>query len=311
MPNPVAGGGQDAFGGARVFGLEPGGKGISEQHDVPAIADGVGSVDGRTKRLRVPARQTALRGKAQQTLAESGHCRQAVARMHQPAKTAGIGRIARQVRNQPRLQVQPMAASGLMQDLDLHARHVDAGRAFALAGLAGDAEIERVTHFVGGERVLAELTGKRESETVGAAAGDMLLVGCDAVGRAHHAGLRLSASAIVVAHLGGAEEPAPIGPIQPCVQRQRRIARLEAEQAAVVHPGRIDDLAGIERAFGIEGFFDLPERANQLRSEHALVKLGAHQPVAMLAGMGTLVALDQLHRFLSDRSEGLDVLLLL
>ena len=32
------------------------------------------------------------------------------------------------------------------QHLDLHARHVDAGRAFAPAGLAGDAKLHRLRH---------------------------------------------------------------------------------------------------------------------------------------------------------------------
>src|SRR5262249_57872412 len=71
--------------------------------------------------------------------------------------------------------------------LDLHARHVDAGRAFAPAGLAGDAELHGLRHLVGGERVTAELTGDGEAKRVGEPARDVALVAGDAIARAHNA----------------------------------------------------------------------------------------------------------------------------
>ena len=73
----------------------------------------------------------------------------------------------------------------MMQELDLHPRHVDAGRAFALAALARDAQLHRLAHACGDERFGAELTRKSQPQGVGAAAGQVLLVAGGAVGGAH------------------------------------------------------------------------------------------------------------------------------
>src|SRR3954471_17042634 len=97
----------------------------------------------------------------------------------------------------------------VVQELDLHLGHVDAGRAFAPAALAGDAEIERLLHLARGEGVGPELAGDRKPQGSGAASREMLLVAGRAVGRARGAARELAAGAVVVAHLDGAAEPAP------------------------------------------------------------------------------------------------------
>src|SRR5262245_56231035 len=104
--------------------------------------------------------------------------------------------------------------------LDLHARHVDAGRALAAAGLARDAELQRLGHLLGGERVRSELPGDRKSQRVGAPARDVALLARDAIRGAHHATVDLAAGAVVVAHLDRALKTAagagPSGPVELC-----------------------------------------------------------------------------------------------
>ncbi len=177
--------------------------------------------------------------------------------------------------------------------LDLHARHVDAGRAFAPAGLAGDAELQRLRHLVGGERVGAELAGDGEAQRIGAPARHVALVAGDAIGRAHHAAGELAAGAVVVAHLDRALETAAGarigGPVERRGHRLAVIAGAVAEQAAVVELGRAHDLAGIEQAVRIEAVLHLLEGAHEPRAEHRRVELRAHDAVAVLAGMRALV----------------------
>ena len=55
------------------------------------------------------------------------------------------------------------------QEFDLHARHVDAGRTFALAALARDAQVERVLDGI--LAFFAQLSGKREAKRVRPSAG--------------------------------------------------------------------------------------------------------------------------------------------
>ena len=153
---------------------------------------------GRRRLAERPVRRSVERGEA----------RDGVARIHQRRQARGIGRIARQVGDQPVAQGQAAAPVGGGQHLDLHLRHVDAGRAFAPAALAGDAQLHRLQHLVGGERVGSELAGDGEPQRVGAAARHVALVAGDAEGRAHDAAGVLAAFAVVVAHLDRALETA-------------------------------------------------------------------------------------------------------
>ena len=197
--------------------------------------------------------------------------------------------------------------------LDLHARHVDAGGAFAPAGLAGDAELERLRHLVRGQRVGAELARDREAQRIGAAAGDVALVAGDAVARAHDAAGERAAGAVVVAHLDRALETAAgagIGrPVEPRIDLVGVVIRRVTEQRAVVEFRRIDDLARIEAVVRIEARLDLLERAHQLRPEHLVVEFRAHDAVAVLARMRALVGLHHVEGFLGDRAHRLDVVL--
>ena len=62
----------------------------------------------------------------------------------------------------------------VMQVLHLHLRHVDAGRAIALAALAADAEIQRVVHFVAGDAIAADLARRLPAAACSATAVSML-----------------------------------------------------------------------------------------------------------------------------------------
>src|SRR5947208_2350232 len=90
-----------------------------------------------------------------------------------------------------------------MQELDLHARHVDARRAFALASLAADAQLHRLADLLARDAFRPEPAREREPQRVRAPACEVLLVARDAVARAHRAGVELAAVAVVVAHLDG------------------------------------------------------------------------------------------------------------
>ena len=131
----------------------------------------------------------------------------------------GVRRIARQIADQAIAQRQAVLREARRLHLDFHARHVDAGRAFALAGLARHAQFHGLGHVVAGQRVGAELAGQREAQRVGAAARDMRFVARHAIARAHGAALGFAAGAVVVAHLDGRLQPAAgariVGPVEP------------------------------------------------------------------------------------------------
>ena len=198
--------------------------------------------------------------------------------------------------------------------LDLHARHVDAGRAFAPAALARDAELHRLGHLVGGERVRPELPGDRKPQRIGAPARDVALLARHAIGRAHHAAVGFAAGAVVVAHLDRALETAArarIGrPVERGLHLLRAILRPVAELAAVIEFRRAHDLARIEQALRIEPVLHLLERLHQPLAEHELVEFRAHDAVAVLAGMRALVVAHHREGFLGDGAHRLHVLLL-
>src|SRR5690348_9539701 len=121
----------------------------------------------------------------------------------------------------------------------------------------------------------------------------MHLVAGRAVRRAHHAALELAAGSVVVAHLDRALEaaagPRIAGPVEHGFQLARAIIRRIAEQRAIVHFRRVDDLAGIEQISGIEAPLDLLEVGYDARAEDRLVKFRADDAIAMLAGMRAFV----------------------
>ena len=83
--------------------------------------------------------------------------REAPGGVHHPREAARERGAARQVGDE--LVLEPVAVLLLIvvEELGLHPGHVDAGRALALAGLAADAQVERLVERRRGEGVGAEL----------------------------------------------------------------------------------------------------------------------------------------------------------
>ena len=88
-----------------------------------------------------------------------------------------------------------------MQELGLHAGHVHACGALALAAFALYAQVHGLFHLRACEPLRAELTRQRQTQGIGASAGQVLLVAGHPVRRAHRAGIKLAAVPVVVAHL--------------------------------------------------------------------------------------------------------------
>jgi hypothetical protein len=210
--------------------------------------------------------------------------------------------VARQVRDEAVAPREAVAALVLRGELDLHARHVDARRALALATLAGDAQLERFAHRFAREVLALDLAGEREPQGVGAPAREVALGARGAIARAHGAGVELAAVAIVVAHLDGAGEPAPLAPVERRRRGLRRVAGAIAEERAVVLARRVHDLARVHQALRVEPALDLREARREARPEERRDPFGAHQAVAVLARIAALVAPDQVRGFLGDRA---------
>ena len=176
--NAITRGLEHAQRGDRVLRLEVVVERVGEQDDVAVLRRTylIASGGRLQERAGLPLRQAALRREADQLLAERREDRYAVAQVDERRQTRGDRRIAREEGDEPVLQSPAVAAVVVMEKLDLHPRHVDAGRAFALAALAADAEIERLVERVGGESIRSKLPGDREPQRIRAAAGEMLLV---------------------------------------------------------------------------------------------------------------------------------------
>ncbi len=181
-----------------------------------------------------------------------------------------VRRIARQIADQPVVQRQAEFFRARAQHFDLHPRHVDAGRTFAPARLAGDAEFERLGHVVGGQRIRPKLAGDGKPQRIGAAARHVALVKGDAVTRAHDAACKCAAGAVVVAHLDRALEAAAgsgIGrPVERGLHLIGAIVRAVAEIRAVIEFRRAHDLAGIEQVLRIEAVLHLLRRRAPVRA---------------------------------------------
>ncbi len=259
-----------------------------------------------------PGGQVAPGAEAGDPFTDGSQQADAVAQVQQRSEGGGYRRIARQVGDQAVAQgvAEPGRPRG--QHLDLHARHVHAGGAFALAGLARDTQGHGVGHGVRAEGVRSQLSRQGQAQAVGPAARDMLLVAGGAVGGAHGPARAFAAGAIVIALLDSALQTADcariVGPVQHRLEVFHRIVGGIAEQVALIEIGRAHDLAGIEIAGGIEQVFHLLEGALQARAEHGLVELAAHDAVAVLARVRALELAHHGEGFLGDGAHGGHVL---
>jgi hypothetical protein len=139
----------------RVLGLEIVGEGVDEQHDVGAGVGGRGRL--AQERVAAPPWQRPARRQARPALGQPLHSGQRFAQVGEPRYRSGPRRQARQVGDQAILERETVRALPVVLELDLHFRHVDAGRAVATATLAADAQRQRRAHRFTGE-IRAELT---------------------------------------------------------------------------------------------------------------------------------------------------------
>ena len=131
---------------------------IGEQDDFPAAFRPDRNVRG-SKHITAPFRQIPARADPDELLRQAARrSRAGVAQIGerrdsvQPSARNAADRRCSRSRN-----VRPCVACPCRQHLDLHLGHVDAGGAFAPAGLAGDAKLQRIHHRVGCERVGTKL----------------------------------------------------------------------------------------------------------------------------------------------------------
>ena len=288
-------------------------EGVGKEHDFRAAGRAM-RLGPRRENPIPPARQGPPAAQPGQGLQRARQSRDLIAQIEDGWDLRRVGCVARQERNQAIAQAIATAGQSRGLDFEFHARHVDAGRAFAATGFAGHTQLHRCGHRVRRECVRAELAGECQSKSIGAAARDMLLVTGDAIAGAHGAAIAFAAGAVVVAHLDGALEPAGsarvLGPVQLRRDGCRLIGRSVAQEAAVVEAGRPHDSAGIENACGIKPILDRLESADNASAVHRLVEFGAHQSVAVLAGMRSLVGAHERKRFLGDGAHGLQVYVL-
>ena len=96
---------------------------------------------GRHEHVAAEGGQGAARADAGKALEQLSQQRAAVAQIGQRREARREAGIAREIADQAVAQGQAMRGRARGEHLDLHLGHVDAGRAFVAAGLAGDAEL--------------------------------------------------------------------------------------------------------------------------------------------------------------------------
>src|SRR6516164_3638649 len=177
--------------------------------------------------------------------------------------------------------------------LDLHARHVDAGRAFAPASFAGDAKLHGLDHLVRAQRVASELAGDGEAQRIGAPARDVALVAGHAIARAHDATGEHATGAVVVAHFDRALKTAAgarIGrPVELRADVLAAIVRPVAEDAAIVELRRAHDLAWFVEAHLTDSLLDVFDCATIPLAEHLGVAFVAHDAFTVVSRMPAFV----------------------
>ena len=153
----VAGGVQHARRGERVLALEDAVEGVDEEQR--RLGAGARRGDRRLgareqrpvarapERVAAPGRQATPRRQAEQPLGECRRAGNAVAQVGEPRHAAGRMGVVGQVRDQAVLQRVAVPLLVVMEELDLHPRHVDAGRALALAALAADAKVRAASRL--------------------------------------------------------------------------------------------------------------------------------------------------------------------
>ena len=166
------------------------------------------------------------------------------------------------------------------EHLVLDLRHIDAGGALGLAGLALDAEVERLRDAIAGQVRGGQAAVERLPQQVRPAAGRVLLVAGDHEGGAHRA-VELAAGALPVALLQRPGEAAVGAEVEHGARPL--VDRLRPQPQVVLEGRRVDDLAGVEQPLRVEGALEVAEGPDQRRAEQPLHEDAPHDAVAVLA----------------------------
>jgi hypothetical protein len=138
-------------GRAGVLRLEPRGEGVDQQRD---LRTPVGAHRRRGKeRARMEGGEMPAGADPGEPLGPAREGRPRVADGEQPAEAVQPRGQPRQVGHHPVLHPQSVPALAMPEHLQLHPRHVHAGGALAPAALAAHAEVERLRHRLGDQRV--------------------------------------------------------------------------------------------------------------------------------------------------------------
>ena len=316
---------QHAVGCPGVVGFEVAVEGVDEQHHAAFGAHHRGDVhtrQGRVERVRgLPGRQRTLGAQPGHALGQASQPRPAVTQIEQRRQLTGQACIAGQVGNELILQGVPVVLLVVVRELDFHLGHVHTRGALAFATFATHAQVHGVPQRRVGQRLGAELSRERQTQGVGAPAGEVLLVTRDAVAWAHGAGVKLAAVAVVVAHLHGFGKPLrrvasstrcthrfchrvrrdiPGAPVQRRLDRDHAVCRWKAEQALVVHLGWVDHARRAVQADRIHPLLDLTERLVNLVAKLPADPFAAAQAVAVLAAVSPFELSDQLGSFVGN-----------
>ena len=179
------------------------------------------------------------------------------------------------------------------EELGLVGGHVDVDRAFALAALAREAEVERVLDaLVAASRLPSDFALQQLPQQMRAAARGVLLLARDHVARAHRAALVLAARADTDAaqRRAGEAEPWSSGN-RKCVSGCGRLVVGAETQVSCGWRASIS-LPGFILRSRIPERLELAERLHQLLAEHLRQQRGARLAVAVLAGERAAVSDD-------------------
>ena len=169
------------------------------------------------------------------------HCASASARLRIHER-----RIARQARDDAILRSPAMLLAIVIQELDLHARHVDAGRTLAPAAFAADAQIQHVVHALRRQRIASELPGQCVSRNALARPRVTSCSSCVAMNDGHITSAFLRHAPLLL-HISTAPENPPQSDQSSAVSSLIGcVARRIAKERTIVHQRRAHDLAGIE-----------------------------------------------------------------
>ena len=173
-----------------------------------------------------------------------------------------------------------LAAVFLSERLLLELGHIHAGRTFALAGLAAQAEIEGVGQG-GIMQAVRQITGQGGAEQVGPPPRAVDLVLRRLEGGAHHIDFQLAANAGAVAHFHGLSE-APIGrPVENGVHRHGLIIAPVAQ--ILLRRQGLHDFARVHAIVRVENAFHLLEQAVNVGAEEIGIEVAASEAIAVLA----------------------------